>query len=80
MGLAPAYLAGEDVTGMCIAVVARCSVPLILQAKEDGTYRLLGTCFVQGWMDGEWLDTMMGAENATEFWEAMMGDAKISIS
>lgn len=80
MGLVPAYLARKDIAEMCIAVVAGCSVPLILQAKEDGIYQLLGTCFVQGWMDGEWLGTMMGAESAKEFWEVVMGDAKIVIS
>ncbi|KAF1912728.1 hypothetical protein BDU57DRAFT_558983 [Ampelomyces quisqualis] len=83
MGLAPAYLAKPErgeTTSMSIAVVAGCSVPLILQDLENGTYRLLGTCFVQGWMDGEWLNTMMGAESPKEFWHAMIDGAKLLIS
>jgi hypothetical protein len=83
MGLAPAYVAEmncEDKRPLVLAVVAGCSVPLLLREREDGTYQLLGTCFVQGWMDGEWMETMMGVESPREFWEAVKDDAKILIS
>jgi hypothetical protein len=79
LGLAPAYLAGES-GSWSLAVVAGCSVPLILVEREDGTHRLVGTCFVQGWMDGEWVETMMGAESARELWEAMGEGARIVIT
>jgi hypothetical protein len=83
MGLAPAYLANvepENVASLSLAVVAGCSVPLVLQEREDGTYGLVGTCFVQGWMDGEWMETMMGAEDARDFWVAIQDGAKLVIS
>jgi hypothetical protein len=79
IGLAPAYLAGAS-EAWSIAVVAGCSVPLILVEREDGTYQLVGTCFVQGWMDGEWVETMMGAESAKGMWEAMGDGARIVIT
>jgi hypothetical protein len=83
MGLAPAYIAktgnAEKIT-WSLAVVAGCSVPLLLQERKDGTYQLVGTCFVQGWMDGEWMETMMGAERSREFWEMIKDDSKLVIS
>ena len=79
MGLSPAYLA-EESASWCIAVVAGCSVPLMLREREAGTHQLVGACFVQGWMDGEWLGMIMGAESAIEFWRAIGDEAKIVIS
>jgi hypothetical protein len=52
----------------------------MLREWEDGTYQLVGACFVQGWMDGEWLGTIMGAESVMEFWRAIGDGAKIVIS
>jgi hypothetical protein len=54
MGLAPSYI-DQDESGKpwLLAIVATCSVPLLLQEREDGSYRVCGTCFVQGWMEGE---------------------------
>ena len=83
MGLAPSYINGdslEDMTSLDIAVLAGCSTPLLIREKGDGTYQLLGTCFVQGWMDGEWVQTVMGFENPGEFWEALKDDARLRIS
>lgn len=88
MGLAPAYIAEENeknidgwnTASWQLAIVAGCSVPLLLREREDGTYELFGTCFVQGWMDGEWMETMMGADNAKEFWEAIGDGAKLVIT
>ena len=84
MGLAPAFiteLTKEDKMACQLAVVAGCSVPLVLREREDGTYQLIGTCFVQGWMEGEWIETMMGADSPKEFWEELTGaGVKIVIS
>ena len=82
MGLAPSYIIEtnpKEVKAWSIAVVAGCSTPLLMREKGDGTYQLLGTCFVQGWMDGEWIETMMGSEDPREFWEAMKDGAKLKI-
>lgn len=81
MGLAPAYLAGDNTALCSIAIMAECSVPLLLREREDGlTYQHVGTCFVQGWMDGEWMETMMGAESTKEFWGLIKDEVKIVIS
>ncbi|KAH5610309.1 hypothetical protein HBI26_024640 [Parastagonospora nodorum] len=83
MGLAPAYLAEpehDDGAVVHIAVVLGCSVPLLLRDRDDGTYQLVGTCFVQGWMDGEWMETIMGVESPKEFWDAVQDGAKLAIT
>jgi hypothetical protein len=83
MGLAPAYVAESDqgeIAILSIAVVVGCSVPLVLRERENGTFQLVGTCFVQGWMDGEWMETMMGAESPKEFWDAMKDGAQLVIT
>jgi hypothetical protein len=82
MGLAPAYTAGPDCgekSSPSIAVLAGCSTPVLLEEREDGTYRLLGTCFVQDWMDGEWIVAMMGADSPGDFWEEVKDAATIVI-
>jgi len=82
MGLAPAYIgerSNDEKRTLVLAVAAGCSVPLLVWERADGTYQLIGTCFVQGWMDGEWIETMMGAESPREFWEAVKDDAKLRI-
>jgi hypothetical protein len=82
IGLAPAYLAKkeqEEIASLSLAVVAGCSVPLILQERVNGTYELLGTCFVQSWMEGEWMETVMGIEDPSELWIAMQEGAKLVI-
>jgi hypothetical protein len=51
MGLTPAYVVTSDCSAetiWSIAVLAGCSTPVLLQERDDGTYRLVGTCFVQG--------------------------------
>jgi hypothetical protein len=83
MGLAPNYVDLPNCVErklLLIAVVHGCSVPLLLHERDDGTYRLVGTCFVQGWMNGEWIESMMGAENSDEFWSAAKDSAEIIIS
>lgn len=70
MGLAPAYIAetgGDEKKPWSLAVVVGCSVPLLLREREGGTYQGVGTCFVQGWMDGQWMKRMMGTEKPKRF-------------
>ncbi|KAF1948636.1 hypothetical protein CC80DRAFT_599520 [Byssothecium circinans] len=81
MGLAPAYITEmKDDGPWLLTILAGCSVPLLLRAKDDGRYQLVGACFVQGWMEGEWMETMMGAESPKEFWEAIINDAELKIA
>jgi hypothetical protein len=83
MGLVPTYTAGPDCGGKSspsIAVLAGCSTPVLLEEREDGTYRLLGTCFVQDWMDGEWIVALMGADSPSDFWEEVKDVATIVIT
>ncbi|KAF2640838.1 hypothetical protein P280DRAFT_400069, partial [Massarina eburnea CBS 473.64] len=81
MGLAPDFVTGMDSSKpWLLAVVAGCSVPLLLREREDkGAYQLIGTCFVQGWMEGEWMDMIKGARSPTEFWDAIKDDTKLKI-
>lgn len=86
MGLAPSFIIGEHPNGtrwynedLHLAVIAGCSVPLILRGRDDGSYQIVGTCFVQGWMEGEWIQTLMGANDAREFWEALREGDQLSI-
>ena len=83
MGLVPAYIADQgidDARPWHLAVIAGCSVPVILRERDDGTYQLVGTCFVQGWMDGEWIKNVMWAENPTEFWGSVKESAQLVVS
>lgn len=75
MGLCPSYIkADASERPWHLALVAGCSVPLLLRERDDESYQLCGTCFIQGWMDGEVLREMMGAESPREFWDALCGD------
>ncbi|KIX98328.1 uncharacterized protein Z520_05629 [Fonsecaea multimorphosa CBS 102226] len=64
-----------------LAILATCSVPVLLgeHPEIEGAYRFLGTCFVQGWMEGEVLKAEMGCDEPAEFWEAMAGTEKLRI-
>jgi hypothetical protein len=81
MGLVPAYIDELDTPEKPwqLAVVAGCSVPLLLRERNDGTYQLCGSCFVQGWMEGEYMETMMGTANPNEFWAAIRDEASLKI-
>lgn len=87
-GLGPAYVGEENdensktwtSAGWQLAIVAGCSVPLLLREREDGTYQLIGSCFVQGWMDGEWIRLITGADNAIEFWLAIKEGKQLVIT
>lgn len=87
-GLGPAYITEDTpensktwkTARWQLAVVAGCSVPLLLRERDDATYELIGTCFVQGWMDGEWIETMMGADDPADFWRSMREGAQLVIT
>jgi hypothetical protein len=84
MGLMPDYamaIQTQTEARVHVAVLATCSVPVLLVDHPDvpGAYRLLGTCFVQGWMDGEVLREEMGCEDPKEFWDAMSGSDMLRI-
>ncbi|KIW80289.1 hypothetical protein Z517_06904 [Fonsecaea pedrosoi CBS 271.37] len=89
MGLLPSYVgkgkgegAYDDHNGpLHLAILATCSVPVLLGEHPEiaGAYRLLGTCFVQGWMEGEVLKDQMGCDQPSEFWDATAGAEKLRI-
>ncbi|EMC93900.1 hypothetical protein BAUCODRAFT_75181 [Baudoinia panamericana UAMH 10762] len=83
MGLAPEYLIDAETPTRTepwlLAILAGCSVPLVLRENEDGTYAAVGTAFVQGWMEGEVLVKEMGVDTPAEFWEALAGAEKLKI-
>lgn len=87
-GLGPAYIVERNdentkswkSAAWQLAVVAGFSVPLLFRDRGNETYELIGSCFVQGWMDGEWIQTMMGADDPRQFWEAMANSARLVIS
>jgi Heterokaryon incompatibility protein (HET) len=69
----------ESLGGWLLAILATCSVPILLQRLEDGAYRVAGSCFVQGWMEGEVLIDPSGAGDPKAFWAARQDDEKLRI-
>jgi hypothetical protein len=65
--------------GWQLAILATCSVPILLQRLEGGSYQVAGSCFVQGWMEGEVLINSLGASNPRAFWAARQNDQKLEI-
>jgi hypothetical protein len=49
LGLVPA----EAEVGDVIAILLGAPVPQVLRLQADGSYRLVGECYVRGVMDGE---------------------------
>lgn len=84
MGLMPAYLRNEvraeEKEPLHLAIVATCSVPVILRERGDGSYQVLGTAFVQGWMEGEVFETMLGVDEPKEVWETLVEEGKVRIT
>jgi hypothetical protein len=72
-------LANESQGEWLLAILATCSVPILLQKFEDGSYQVVGSCFVQGWMEGEVLINTLGASNQKAFWAARQNDQKLRI-
>ncbi|KAL9120820.1 MAG: hypothetical protein Q9187_002625 [Circinaria calcarea] len=52
MGLCPFATLPRDV----VSIVVGCSMPLVLRPSNDeGVFRLIGVCYLHGFMDGEWV-------------------------
>ncbi|KAI8630299.1 heterokaryon incompatibility protein-domain-containing protein [Xylariaceae sp. FL1651] len=49
VGMAPRSTRIDD----CVYILKGCKVPLVLRARDDGTYLVVGECFVEGMMNGE---------------------------
>ncbi|KAI1811976.1 hypothetical protein GGS20DRAFT_587982 [Poronia punctata] len=66
MGLFPDYISQEG-SGKpyLVSIIATCSVPVLLQERDDGTYKFCGSCFVQGFMYGE----VCESRDADDFWD-----------
>jgi hypothetical protein len=62
-----------------LAILAGCSSPVILHESDDGTYRIAGSVFVQGWMEGEVVTEMMGADDVTSFWTFLASSQQLVI-
>jgi hypothetical protein len=73
MGLAPWY-AEEDQE---IAILSGCSAPVLLHENDDGTYRFVGSCFIQGWMEGEMLNFY--GSTADEAWDNIEAQGRLNI-
>lgn len=73
MGLAPHYVEA----GQRLAVLNCCSVPVLLHEIDNTTYRLAGSCFVQGWMEGEILDDL--GSTPEESWEGIDLSGRLTI-
>ncbi|KAK1467029.1 hypothetical protein CMEL01_11022 [Colletotrichum melonis] len=73
MALLPSYISEKTFDKpWLLAVIATCSVPVLLQEVDsvDGktVYRFGGTCFVQGWMEGEMLMRPEDSVSPAGFW------------
>jgi hypothetical protein len=80
MCLVPQCVTAEQSQGgWLLAILATCSVPILLQRLENGSYQVVGSCFVQGWMEGEVLINPSGAGNPRAFWAARQDDEKLRI-
>ncbi|EON95709.1 putative heterokaryon incompatibility protein [Phaeoacremonium minimum UCRPA7] len=80
MALAPSYVKNNVAEKpWLLAILATCSVPVLMQENDDGSYKICGTCFVQGWMEGEVLKDEMGVDSPADFWSAMEGSSKLKI-
>jgi hypothetical protein len=70
----------DETRPLLVAILATCSVPVILvPLEEDDTYQLVGTVFMQGWMEGEGLRGMMDVEDLKEFWTLLSDNGKFTI-
>lgn len=83
LGLMPVYAAPAESESktLLLAILATCSVPVLLEDHPEvkGAYRFVGTCFVQGWMEGEVLKEEMGCDEPADFWQALEGTEKLKI-
>jgi Heterokaryon incompatibility protein (HET) len=54
LGLAPKETRVE--THDVVAILYGCNFPVVLRPQEDGSYKVIGECYVHGIMDGEIID------------------------
>ena len=54
MGLCPLH----TLPGDRIALIIGSSAPVVLRERENGTFQLLGICYLHGFMLGEWTDKL----------------------
>ncbi|KAK7977125.1 HET-domain-containing protein [Apiospora saccharicola] len=52
--------------GDSIFLLKDCNMPLVLRPHGDGTYHLVGECFVHGIMDGEAMDQFLQDDSVEE--------------
>jgi hypothetical protein len=73
MGLAPWWVGA----GWKLGVLSGCSVPVLLEERDDGMYVFKGCSFVQGWMDGEILEEL--GLDTEEAWEVLDEGGRLKI-
>ncbi|PQE31850.1 hypothetical protein CJF32_00005154 [Rutstroemia sp. NJR-2017a WRK4] len=67
IGLAPHWVKEQQ----SVAILSNCSTPVLLDEQSDGKYSFVGSCFVQGWMEGEYIEReseKAECADAEEFW------------
>ena len=70
------FVAEDEMMGLCpvtampgdtIYIVSGCRMPLVLRADRDrGVFKLVGTCYLHGYMDGEWITKLATEAQKTE--------------
>ncbi|KAE8446778.1 hypothetical protein EG329_011683 [Mollisiaceae sp. DMI_Dod_QoI] len=73
MGLGPHCVE----VGQKLAILNKCSAPVLLQENEDGTNEFKGSAFVQGWMEGEVLKEL--GLDTEEAWEVLDEGGRLKI-
>ncbi|PQE15144.1 heterokaryon incompatibility protein [Rutstroemia sp. NJR-2017a BVV2] len=79
IGLAPHWVKEQQ----SLAILSNCSTPVLLNEREDGKYSFVGSCFVQGWMEGEYIGRESEEAECTtaeEFWDLVeIGGGQLEI-
>jgi hypothetical protein len=73
MGLAPSLVE----VGHKLAILSKCSVPVVLKENENDTYTFKGSSFVQGLMEGEVLEEM--GLDSEEAWQLLDDSGRLRI-
>ena len=82
MCLLPRWAASDTEPGVSwrLAVLLGCSAPVLLRELEDGTYRVAGSVFVQGWMEGEVIQQQLpSGQDIRSFWDGQGPVSQICI-
>jgi hypothetical protein len=77
IGLAPHWVKEQQ----SVAILGNCSTPVLLDEQEDGRYGFVGSCFVQGWMEGEYIGKESEEAGCTveEFWDMVEMGGQLEI-